>query len=304
MARVINSSPLQAREGLLKNVKMYREGLRKWYPELIGKEYNTKQSYEQIQLEGDFGMAPVVDETDGVVYDDFRTPYDLKIYVQMRSTGFQVSKQAKYTDLYGIVARPSKKLSMAMTKTKEQVVANKLVYAFSTATGYVGADGVAMCSTAHPVDAGTTANRPTVDAGFGYQAYADAIKDLGFMVSDRGDPAPVMGPFMVVGSFKNRDRMMRVVKSPMIADNANNSISSVKDITDTIHINPYLNGVQDYWFVIDKELNPISMLNRIPLHTDEDYDMDHKIHKFSIGEEYAVFHEGALGIWGTTGSGG
>lgn len=303
MARTSQSSPLLAREGLLKVVKSYRDDMRKFYPELVGTTYHAKQDFEEMITEGDFGMAPVVDESRSRTYDDFRTPYSKRYRVLMRAIGFQVTKQAKYVDLYGIVKRPSKKLALAMTQTKEQVVANVLINSTNTATTFLGPDGVPLLSTAHPTAIGTTSNRLATDAAFGYQSLADLIQLNGFIVSDRGNPAVVPGPYLVVGSYKNRDRMKRVVGSAMIADNANNSKNAAKDDIDSIHINPYLSSVQDYWWLIDKAMNPIFLMERIPMFSDEDYDMDDFVHKFGLAEEYIASFEDFRGVSGTTGAG-
>lgn len=301
MARTISQTPLEAREGLLKNVLQYREDMPKWYPALVGTTYSTKQSFEEMQLIGDFGMATVVDETRAVPSQDFRTPYNKRYEVAMRAISFEISMQAKYTDLYGKVSKPSKKLAHAMTKTKEQVVANVLVNAFVTTGNNAGPDGVALCSTAHPTDIGVTANRPATDIAFGYLALAQAIQEQGKVLSDKGDPSPMTGPFLIVSSYDNMDVIKRTVDSPGRADTANRSKNTAGEIATDYHINPYLNTVPNYWFLIDKGNNPIFLMNRISLFTLEEFLKTNLVHKFIIGEEYMASFEDFRGVWGTTG---
>lgn len=298
MARTIAASPLLARVGLLENVKQYQEKIKKYWPELIGTTYSTKQAYEEMLLEGDFGMAPIVGEAQPVTYDDFQTPYSKKYYPLMRSIGFQVSKQAKYTDLYGIVSKPSKKLALAMNKTKEQKVANILNNATSTSGAYAGPDSAALISTAHPIQGGVATNRPATDISFGPLAAAQGISELGLTKSHRGDPAPVTGPFMAVGAYALQDKMYRVFESQLQAETANNDKNFVSTMVRKVHINPYFTFTAS-WFLIDMEMNPLFILNRIPLGTDEDYDMDLKIFKFSIEEEYEANFKDWRGLWGS-----
>jgi len=299
MARTINSSPLLARVGLLESVKQYNEKIRKYWPQLIGETYNTKQQFEEMLLEGDFGMAPVVNEANPIAYDDFQTPYSKRYYPLMRSIGFQVSKQAKYTDLYGKVAKPSKKLALAMNKTKEQKVANIFINATSTTGAYAGPDGKALIATDHPTAVGTWSNRPATDVSFGVLAAAQGIQELGLTKSHRGDPSPLMGPFMWVGPMNLWDQSERIFGAEKQPETPNlNEPNAVGKIVTARHANPYFTFTAS-WFLVDIDENPLFLLNRIPLGTDEDYDMDLKVHKFSIEEEYEANFKDARGVWGS-----
>jgi hypothetical protein len=298
MARVIQASPLLARVGLLDNVKLYQEKIKKYWPELIGETFNTKQAFEEMLSEGDFGMAAIVDEATPIAYDDFTTPFSKRYYPLMRSIGFSVSKQAKYTDLYGIVAKPSKKLAMAMNKTKEQKVANIFINATSTTGQYAGPDGKALIATDHPTASGVWTNRPATDISFGALAAAQGIQELGLTKSHRGDPSPIVGPFMFVGPYNLMDQAHRVFESQLQAENNHNDKNVVGSMVKRIHINPYFTFTAS-WFLVDIEQNPLFMLNRIPLGTDEDYDMDTKVFKFSIEEEYEANYKDGRGVWGS-----
>lgn len=298
MARTIASSPLLARVGLLARVKQYNDKIQKYWPELVGETFNTKQSFEEMLLEGDFGMAPIVDETDPVAYDDFQTPYSKRYYPLMRSIGFQVSKQAKYTDLYGVVAKPARKLALAMNKTKEQKVANVFINATSTTGQYAGPDGKAFIATDHPLASGVGTNRPATDISFGSLAAAQGIQELGLTKSHRGDPSPVTGPFMFVGPYNLMDQAHRVFESQLRAETDHNDKNIVGSMVKRVHINPFFTFTAS-WFLIDIEMNPVFMLDRIPLGTDEDYDIDHKVHKFTIEEEYEANYKDWRGAWGS-----
>lgn len=300
MARTVQSSPLLARVGLLERVQQFSDKSKKYYPELIGTTYSTKQQFEEMLLEGDFGMAPVVDEGQPLTYDDYQTPFSKRYYPLMRSIGFQVTKQAKYVDLYGIVAKPAKKLAMAMVKTKEQKVANIINNATNTSTPYLGPDQAPLASTSHPLQTGVGANRPATDIAFGSLAAAQAIQELGLTKSHRGDPMPITGPFMFYGPYQLMDLAYRVFDSQLRAQTSDNDKNVVGTMVRKVHINPYFTSATA-WGILDIDMTPLFMLNRIPLGTDEDYDMDLKIHKFSIEEEYEASFKDWRGIWYTTG---
>ncbi len=301
MARLISSSPLLARVGLQKVVELYNEKIPKFYPDLIGETISSKQAYEEMLQSGDFGMAGIVTEGTGVVYDDFQTPYSKRFYPVMRSIGFQVSKQAKYTDLYGEVAKPAKKLAQAMNKTKEQKVANIINNMTSASGAYAGPDGVALISTSHPLASGTGSNRPATDIALGSLALAQGIQELGKTKSHRGDPSPYTGPFLLFVPFDLMDLANRVTFSTQRAQTADNDKNVVGSMISKVHVNPYFTSTTA-WGLIDVANNPLFMLNRLPLATDEDYSIDLKIHKFTIEEEYEANFMDWRGFWGTAGA--
>ena len=77
--------------------------------------------------------------------------------------GYSLTRKMIDDNLYKTQFNPSNLgLMESFHQTKEIYGAN----VFNTATTYnanIGGDGVALCSTAHPIDGGTIANRPTTD---------------------------------------------------------------------------------------------------------------------------------------------
>ena len=94
-------------------------------------------------------MAPVKSEGNGVQYDSeiqgFTTRYTHIAY----ALGYIVTKEEKDDNLYEKVSKKrSAALAMSFRQTKENVAANVYNRAFNGT--YLGGDGVALCSTAHP----------------------------------------------------------------------------------------------------------------------------------------------------------
>ncbi len=301
MARIINSSPLLARVGLEKVVKLYTEKAPKYYPDLIGDEISTKQGYVEMLSKGDFGMATITNETNPVSYDDFQTPYSKRFYPLMRTLGFQVSKQAKYTDLYGEVAKPSKAMSLAMLKTKEQKVANIINNMTNTAAAWQGPDGQPLASTSHVTQVGTASNRPSTDVALGSLTLAQAIQELGKTKGHRGDPSPITGPFTLFVPYDLMDVAYRVCESQLRAQTADNDKNIVGRMIQKIHVNPYFTSTTA-WGLIDVNDNPLFLVNRIPLSFDEMFDIDLQVHKFVATEEYEANFMDWRGFWGTVGA--
>lgn len=290
-----------ARVGLLENVKLYEEKDKPLYQALVGKTLSTRQAFEEILQEGDFPMATTWNEGDGVAYSDFFTGNAKRYYPLMRAIGYSVSKPAKFTDLYGVVSKPSRKMYQALKKAKEQKVAN--IFVNHTSTSFTGADGSALVSTTHGTRVGVSANRPATDIGLGYLALAQAIQELMRTKSHEGDPYAITGSFKLVVPPELADLAHRVAEPHMgkIPQSANNDKAWASGMVSGVLVNQYLTSTSAWWLLIDGEDNPIRLLNRIPLFTESDYDMDNQKFKFVVGEEYDAFWNDWRGIWGTTG---
>lgn len=298
-----------ARVGLLERVMLYNERSPKLYPALVGREVNTRQAYEEIIQEGDFPMATLVDEGNPVSYTNFFTGNTKKFYPVMRVLGYQVSKQAKYTDLYNAVGKPSRKMQQGLQKTKEQKVAN--VFNNATSTSYTGPDGQPFASTTHPTRVGVSANRPSSDIALGYLNLAQALKEQMLVKSHEGDPNPIVTGYMLLVDPTNHDLAYRITEATRMQGNANNDPNIAGNTRNTnvgtygvtsVHTNPYFTSTTAWGLLATGEDNPICLLNRIPLFTEMEYDQDMQKYKIVMGEEYETFWRDWRGFWFTPGA--
>ena len=136
------------------------------YTDLFDTDTSSQNYEEDVQLTG-FGLVPVKNQAAGVSYDSevqgFVTRYTHVAYAM----GYIVTKEEQDDNLYEKVSRNrAAALAMSFRQTKENIGANVFNRAFNAT--YLGGDGVALCSTAHPnTTGGTFANRPAVDADLG-----------------------------------------------------------------------------------------------------------------------------------------
>lgn len=294
---------LLARQGLEKRVKLYSEKETKLYSDIVGNVITDNQRYMEIAQIGDFSMAASVNEGSGVPYDNWRSPFSKQYTPVMRAIGFQVTEQAAYTDLYGEVAKPAAKISLAMNKTREQVAANLINNMTSTATNFTGPDGKALAAIDHPLEAGTGSNRPSTDIALSISALEQALQELMLQKSHQGDPHPQMGPFILYVPPQLAMLAKRLVAShgqPGTADNDKNvaSGSIVK-----VHVNPYLTSATA-WALrsADNREHGLFMLRRVPLTTKMEYDIDRLVYKYVTFEEYVCGNYNWRGFWGTVGA--
>lgn len=306
MPHLSTFNPQLARVGIKKNIHLYSEVQTSMYKDICGNVFNDNQLYTLMNQVGDFGMAPSIDENQGVVFDDFQSPFQKQYFPINRGLGYQLSEQADYTDIYGEISKPVPKMMLAMNKTKEQVAANLINNAFSSTLVYAGPDGVALASTSHPLQTGTSSNSTTTGLTLGILNMETALQSLMGQVSHRGDPEPAMGPFRIYLGTSLSMLAERLVGSrssdeqPQTADREHNI---AKRHIAHVHTNPYFTSSTQWSLRSMNDLeHGLFLLNRIPLRTRDGYDIDKLVYKYVIFEEYVAGNNNWRGFWATQGA--
>lgn len=118
---------------------------------------NSDRAFEEEVLFTGFGSAPVKGEGAAVSYDDAQESYTARYTHETVALGFAITEEAMEDNLYDSFAKlRAKALARAMSNTKQVKAADVYNNAFSTS--YLGGDGVAMISNAHPTLSGNQSN--------------------------------------------------------------------------------------------------------------------------------------------------
>jgi len=188
--------------------------------------------------------------------------------------GYAITRKAIDDNLYKTQFHPSNLgLIESFGQTKEIYGANVL----NTATTYnasVGGDGVALCSTAHPIDGGTVANKPTTDVDLNESTLLNAMiairtnfKDqAGLKVFGRGRKLiipPQLEPVAI--------RLTKTELRPGTADNDVNAImSAAGGLPEGYMVNDFLTS-SFAWFLLTN-IDGLSYMERISFETDMQVD--------------------------------
>ena len=188
--------------------------------------------------------------------------------------GYAITRKAIDDNLYKSQFAPSNLgLIESFQQTKEIYGANVL----NTATTYnasIGGDGVALCSTAHPIDGGTIANRPAVDVDLnestllnGMIAIRTNFKDqAGLKVFARGRRLvvpPSLEPVAI--------RLTKTELRPGTSDNDVNAIMmTAGGLPEGYMVNDYLTSSRA-WFLLTN-IDGLSYMQRIDFETDMQVD--------------------------------
>lgn len=271
------------------------------YSQLFDSDTSSMNYEEDVQLTG-FGLAPVKSEGSGVSYDSeiqgFTTRYTHIAY----ALGYIVTKEELDDNLYEQVSRRrSAALAMSFRQTKENVGANIYNRAFNGT--YLGGDGVALASTAHPnTSGGTFANKPSVDADLSEASLEDALTAIMGFQNDRGLLINVMPRSLVVArqNWWNANRIMKSAYTPTTANNAVNVLVATNALPEGIVMNHYLTS-PNAWFVRTNIQNGLKYYSRVGIQFDQDNDFDTMNAKAKGYERYSFGWTDPRAIYGVNG---
>ena len=188
--------------------------------------------------------------------------------------GYAITRKAIDDNLYKTQFHPSNLgLIESFQQTKEIYGANLL----NTATTYnanIGGDGVSLCSTAHPIDGNTIANKPTVDVDLNEATLLNAMiairtnfRDMANLkVFARGRKLivpPQLEPVAI--------RLLKTELRPGTADNDVNAIlTTAGGLPEGYMVNDFLTS-SFAWYLLTN-IDGLSYMERVKFETDMQVD--------------------------------
>ena len=215
--------------------------------------------------------------------------------------GYAITRKAIDDNLYKTQFHPSNLgLIESFQQTKEIYGANVL----NTATTYnasIGGDGVALCSTAHPIDGGTVANTPTVQVDLneatllnGMIAIRTNFRDqAGLKVFARGRKLivpPQLEPVAI--------RLTKTELRPGTADNDVNAIlSTAGGVPEGYTVCDFLTSAYA-WFLLTNTAG-LAYMSRVAFETDMQVDFVTDNLLVKAYERYSFGYFNWRSIWGS-----
>jgi hypothetical protein len=270
------------------------------HKEIFETESSDRSFEEETKLSG-FSAAPVKDEGSAVEYDNAQEAWTARYTHETVAMGFSVTEEAIEDNLYdSLSARYTKALARAMAYTKQVKAAAILNDAFDTTYG----DGVALCSTAHPlVSGGTNANTPSTAADLNETSLEAAVISISGWTDERGlliaaRPAKLIIPpalqFVACRVLETEGRVGT-------ADNDVNALKNKGSIPEGYAINHYLTDT-DAWFLTTDIPNGLKHFTRTAMQTSMDADFDTGNSRYKARERYSFGVSDPLGIYGSPGA--
>ena len=272
------------------------------HKEIYEIETSERSFEEEVKLSG-FNAAPVKNEGTGVNYDNAQEVWSARYTHETIALGFAITEEAMEDNLYdSLSARYTKSLARAMAYTKQVKGAGVLNNAFSSS--YLGGDGVALCSTSHPlVSGGVNSNRPSTGADLNETSLEAAVIQIAAWTDERGlliaaRPKTLIIPpsLMFVAT-----RILQTELRTSTSDNDLNALKSMSAIPGGFSVNHYLTDTNG-WFLLTDVPNGLKHFVRAPLKQAMDGDFDTGNVRYKARERYSFGWSDPLGIFGSPGS--
>ena len=268
--------------------------------EIYTTESSDRAFEEEVMLSG-FANAQVKPEGQGVSYDDAQETFTARYTNETIALAFAITEEAIEDNLYdSLSARYTKALARAMAYTKQVKGAAILNDAFSTTYG----DGVALCSTAHPlVSGGTNSNTPSVAADLNETSLEAAVIQIGQWTDERGLLIAARPRKLVIPSNLQfvATRLLETEGRVGTADNDVNALKNNGSIPEGYTVNHYLTDT-DAWFLMTDVPNGLKHFVRAPMSTSMDADFDTGNSRYKARERYSFGVSDPLGIFGSPGA--
>ena len=272
------------------------------HKEIYETETSERSFEEETKLSG-FSAAPVKNEGSAIAYDNAQEAWTTRYNHETIALGFSITEEAIEDNLYdSLSARYTKGLARAMAYTKQVKAAATLNNGFSAA--YVGGDGVALFSTAHPlVSGGTNSNRPSTAADLNETSLENAVIQIAAWTDERGlliaakPKKLIVPPALQFVATRLLETNLRVGTT----DNDINALKNNGSIPEGYCINHYLTDT-NAWFLLTDVPNGLKHFIRTPMSTGMDGDFDTGNVRYKARERYSFGVSDPLGIFGSPGA--
>jgi len=206
------------------------------------------------------------DQYDGAMnYDDIEKLYETTLTHQEFVKGFTVQRKLVDDDQYNVITPQPKQLALSAMRTREKHAASVFNNAFTP--GYVGGDGVALCSSSHPL---APAHASDVQSNVGnLPLNGDNViatrKLMRKYVDDRGQLI-VCSPDTLVVPPELEDVSVVIQKSQLKPGTADNDANYAASLVKNIVVWDYLTDSNN-WFMVDSVMADMYLMfiDRVPL---------------------------------------
>ena len=270
------------------------------HKEIFETESSDRSFEEETKLSG-FSAAPVKDEGSAIEYDNAQEAWTARYTHETIAMGFSVTEEAIEDNLYdSLSVRYTKALARAMAYTKQVKGATILNEAFSTTHG----DGVALCSTSHPlVSGGTNSNTPSTAADLNETSLEAAVISVAGWTDERGLLIAAKPRKLIIPPALQfvATRLLETEGRVGTADNDVNAIKNNGSVPQGYSVNHYLTDT-DAWFLMTDVPNGLKHFTRAPMSTSMDADFDTGNSRYKARERYSFGVSDPLGVYGSPGA--
>jgi hypothetical protein len=271
------------------------------HTEIFETETSDRAFEEEVMLSG-FGNARVKSEGGSIVYDNATETFTARYTHETIALGFAITEEAVEDNLYDrISARYTKALARSMANTKQVKAANVLNNAFDS--NFAGGDGVELCSTAHPLVAGTLSNELATAADLNETSLEQALIDIAAFTDERGLLISTQGRKLIIPSELQfvAERLTQSQLRVATADNDINALRNMGMIPEGYVVNHYLTD-PDAFFIKTDIPNGFKLFQRSAIRTSMEGDFDTGNVRYKARERYSFGFSDPRCVFGSPGA--
>lgn len=240
------------------------------YPAQWPEIFETHQSDKQIELDVELkmmGLGAIRAEGAPTQFQDMGQRYVTQYINRYISAGFIITRAARMDNLYkSEFPKQAQSLKNSLDQTTEVLGASILNNGFNAS--FPGGDGVALFSTAHPIDNGTVANTFATQADLNETSLEAALTGIQQFQDIAGLRVMVQPQKMIVGPTLQWTAN-RILNSQFRTGTNNNDISAtynVNAVPQGYKVNQFLTDT-NAWFLLTNAQQGFKYYNREPYET-------------------------------------
>lgn len=271
------------------------------YTSLFDKHSSSKAWEEDVGTSG-FGLAVQKGEGAPISYDSEQQAFVTRYQHVVYALGFIITREMMEDDQYDVVGqRKAQGLAFSHRQTKEIVGAN--VYNRAYSGSYLGGDGVAMISNAHPnIAGGTQSNLIGTAADLSEASLEQACIDIAGFTNDRGLLIAVRPESLIIPRQLMFEAKRILASDGRVATDLND-LNALKTmgIIPKIITNHYLTDA-DAWFIRTNVKHGPKYFERRADAFEMDNDFDTENAKFKATGRYSFGWTDWRGVYGSPGA--
>jgi hypothetical protein len=272
---------------------------------------NSDRAFEEEVLFTGFGSAPVKGEGAAVQYDDAQEGYTARYTHETISLAFAVTEEAMEDNLYDTFAKlRARGLARAMANTKQVKAADVFNNGFSSS--YLGGDGVALFSTAHPTVGNGNQSNTLGATDLSEASLETALITIAKAKDDRGILIGLQAESLHLPpdlAF-TADQILNSTLSTTTVTNSTTGVTNTNDINSIRNQGLVPGGFfvnrrftdTNAWFIKTDCPNGTKMFVRAPLQTKMEPDFDTGNLRYKARERYSFGWSDWRGFYGASGS--
>lgn len=234
---------------------------------------NSKMAFERVVEARYTGLAQLKAEGGATVFDNASGErYVYNALNQSLGLGFAITREALDDNLYKAEFNPQVMGLVESFKQTKEIMGANILNTITTYNSQVGGDGVALASTAHPIDTGTYANTFSVQLDLNEASIESALTTIRAFPDQAGLKTFSRGKKLVVppSLLWTAERMLKSELRPDTANNDVNPIVSSGALPEGYQVMDFLTS-NFAWFIVT-DVKGLLYYDRVPFETDMQVD--------------------------------